>query len=437
MRNRDCDVIVIGAGVSGLAAARDLSVAGKRVIILEARDRLGGRIHTVHDSDWPIPIELGAEFLHGRPPQLWPALERANLTTYQCADDHWHLQRKRLTHLPDFWQRLESLLKRMPEKPKPDLSFAQFLDRVRPRPDAALAKLALAYVEGFNAARADRISVRSLVESERKENEIDAQRIHRFIGGYDQIVRMLVDAMDARYVEMQLRSVVRAVRWKRHEVTVDVASADGDAPRSAIARQAIITLPLGVLQAKPDEPGAVRFEPELADTVSAAKRLAMGPVVKLAIRFSRAFWESERLRDMSFMHCNEIAFPTWWTYLPLRTRVLMGWAGGPPAERLSHQPPRQVYQQGLASLSALLGQRAAKIDAMVESYKVADWQADPFARGAYSYVPAGATDAMQQLAASVKDTLFFAGEATQYESLSATVPGAIQSGERAAREVLS
>src|SRR5947209_2370090 len=109
--NNDCDVIVIGAGVAGLAAARDLAAGGKKVIVLEARDRIGGRIHTLHERDWPMPIELGAEFCHGRPTELWPMLQRSNIVTYQCAEDHWHLENQRLEHIEDFWPRLESLLK--------------------------------------------------------------------------------------------------------------------------------------------------------------------------------------------------------------------------------------------------------------------------------------------------------------------------------------
>src|SRR4051794_23439479 len=103
MDRRDCDVIVIGAGVAGLQAGRDLVGAGKKVMIVEARDRIGGRIHTLHERDWPVPVELGAEFVHGRPPELWPVLERANVVPYECADEHWHFHDRRLERQENFW----------------------------------------------------------------------------------------------------------------------------------------------------------------------------------------------------------------------------------------------------------------------------------------------------------------------------------------------
>src|SRR5438309_5624051 len=83
------DVAIIGAGVAGLAAARRLAAAGLRVRILEARGRIGGRIHTLHDPGWPIPIEIGAEFVHGDPGETWSIIRAAKLAAYAIEENHW------------------------------------------------------------------------------------------------------------------------------------------------------------------------------------------------------------------------------------------------------------------------------------------------------------------------------------------------------------
>src|SRR5438067_13710862 len=104
------DVVIIGAGVAGLAAARRLSSAGRRVILLEARDRIGGRIDTHRAAGWPIPIEMGAEFVHGRPPETWDILRAAGAIAYDVPDTHWHFNHGKLRRLADFWDRLHTVL---------------------------------------------------------------------------------------------------------------------------------------------------------------------------------------------------------------------------------------------------------------------------------------------------------------------------------------
>src|ERR1700752_669696 len=90
------DVIVIGAGAAGLCAARRLSQAGRRVVVVEARDRIGGRIWTVPDPTFPLPVEMGAEFVHGRPRATWALLREAHVTPYDIAEDHWQRRGARL-----------------------------------------------------------------------------------------------------------------------------------------------------------------------------------------------------------------------------------------------------------------------------------------------------------------------------------------------------
>ena len=432
------DVVVIGGGAAGLAAAARLAAKGVRVMVLEARDRLGGRIHTVHDDAWPIPVELGAEFLHGVEPDVWKVLKENGITAYDCHQEHWHLRGKTLRRV-DMWDAAEKVLSKLPKKGG-DRSFQEFVDANRRRlPKDPTLGLAYLYVQGLNAASAQRISVRSLVSGGKYEEKIEADRLFRPIPGFDALVNVLERESRAGNVDIRLSAVVEKVDWERGRVTIH-STAGGFS-----GKRAIITVPVSILQAPGEGRGSIAFEPAIPTKVAAARKLVMGPVVKLALRFDDAFWEHDEiatapgnhaLRNMGFMFGEELAMPVWWTYLPLRTRVLMGWAGGPHAEPLSTKSDEKVLRAGLRSLGRLLGMTEAKLRRRVEDFRVANWQQDPFARGAYSYVAVGGLDAVKELAQPIDDTLFFAGEATQYEGMSATVAGAVQTGWRAADEIL-
>src|SRR5262249_30651182 len=130
-------------------------------------------------------------------------------------------------------------------------------------------------------------------------------------------------------------------------------------------------------------------------------------------------------------------FPTWWTTRPIAAPVLVGWAGGPPAEALTFQSEDSILDAAVASLAHALKIHPSSLEARLRAAFVYDWQADPFSLGAYSYVPTGAVTAPMRLAEPLANTLFFAGEATNADGQNATVHGAIASGYRAAAEVLN
>jgi monoamine oxidase len=206
---------------------------------------------------------------------------------------------------------------------------------------------------------------------------------------------------------------VRAVRWKRGRVTVLTG-------RSAYeAEHAVITLPLGVLRE-----GAVRFDPELPDWKQRAiAALAMGPVVKIALLFERAHWPD----DLVFLHARNAPVPTFWRMLPSPAPALVGWAASRDALRLTR---RNAVAAAIDSLAQALGKRVRPSRALVF-----DWQRDPFALGAYSWVPVGALEAERALARSV-GPLLFAGEAAHFDGACGTVHGAIETGVRAAKELI-
>jgi monoamine oxidase len=258
----------------------------------------------------------------------------------------------------------------------------------------------------------------------------------RPLGGYSSVLAALAGALDRENIRLQLQTVVREIRWKRGSVEIDAIFLDH--PFSVQAACAIVTLPLGVLQAPVEACGAVLFVPDLGAKRTALEGLVSGPVLKLSLRFRSAFWEEldgGRYQGASFFHSATTAFPTFWTSLPLRAPLLTAWIAGPKAASLSVSDMPHIVRQALESLSVIFSGRPQS-DFELEAAYLHNWQTDPFARGAYSYIAVGGGDARRTLAAPLEDTLFFAGEATDTEGEAATVTGALQSGERAAREVI-
>jgi monoamine oxidase len=393
------DVVLLGAGAAGLAAAADLSSAGFTVTILEARDRVGGRVHTLHEPRCPHPIELGAEFIHGRPEEVFQIVRAAGLLACDADGEHWQLKGGRLRPAPQAWGQINGALERVakafPKGGAKDESFAQFVARskgIKP----AERELATLFVEGFNAAPAERVSARWLADAQRAESMGGADEQFRLPGGYDQVIRQLAARCDPGRCFLALRQAARRVEWRDGRVTVRSTGPDqrGRATTTT-ARAVLVTLPLGVLKA-----GAVEFEGPLPGWKRAAiEALGFGSVVKVVVQFSGAFWERGRvpsmgrgqdLSKMAFMHSREESVPTWWTWCPMRAPTLTGWAGGPAAESFAGKTSEAVYAEALASLGRFLGMKPGELDGGVERWWVADWAGDPRARGAYSYVPGGA-----------------------------------------------
>ena len=432
-------ILILGAGAAGLAAARDLSRAGWSVTVLEARDRIGGRIFTLSENDGPAPIELGAEFIHGKSPALWEIAKAAHLKIQEVSDHHWYFDNGKLSRSRDFWRNVQGLMNRM-KSSDADQSFRQFLDSVPDTADSRRAKdMATRHVEGFHAANIERIGIRGLVKANEAADSIDGNRSFRFQNGYGSLVQALRAEAESYGAIFQLNTTVRAIHWQGIQVEVKTSGA-GVYEASAV----LITLPLGILQAR-QEDGGIHFVPELpAAKQWAIEQLAVGNVIRINLMFRERFWEDAKVwdehgagisfRNAGFFHCPEAAIPTWWTQLPLRAPLLVGWAGGPAADRLRSEGA--LVDQAITSLSLILNCSSAEIQNQLEASYVHDWHDDPFSRGAYSYVPVNGLEAQQVLSQPLDGKLFFAGEATCAGHVG-TVHGAIQSGQRAARELLN
>jgi monoamine oxidase len=427
------DVVILGAGVAGLAAARRLTSAGLKVVILEARDRVGGRIHTLREPGWPVPVEAGAEFIHGRPENLWSIVRAAGLTPYEVSDHHWQVQGGQPRPL-DFAPLWEKIFNRLQNLSGDDRSFADFLENECADATPEAKAQATAYVEGFNAAESGLVSARWLLESD-PAGEQDGGSAFRIPNGYDRIVDWLLAGCRPDKTVLQLSSVVTSVRWQPGEIQVEAMSAAAGPLEPIRGGRAVITLPLGVLRAPPDAEGGVRFFPSLTEKWAASEPLKVGSVIKVVLRFRKAFWEAAGLETLAFLHMPEEPFLTWWTTQPMRSSVLTGWSGGRAAQRLAGWGAKAVLTRALESLARAFPRDRGQLAGLLDAWHVFDWQSEPFTRGAYSYIGVGGLDASRRLAEPVEETLFFAGEATN-RCLAGTVAGALDSGYRAADELL-
>jgi len=447
------DIVILGAGVAGLAAARILAQAGRRVAVIEARRRVGGRIFTTRVADVAgrrqMPVELGAEFIHGLPEETWRLLHQAGLEAYEL--DGVHVDRSGGQLQMHDEQReggfavLEGMVRWLAAQPAGcDMSFIDYL-RLIPATAAARAR-AVAYVEGFNAADSALIGIAALAQQQQAEDQIDSDRLFHVRRGYNAVTEFLAQELQSAGGSLMPGSIAQRIDWRRGSVTVSGAFDSGD-PFSVNASRALITLPLGVLQA-----GSLEFAPQPGDILAQAGRLAMGPVRRQTLIFRSRFWSAlrvpqdtlqpgVRLERLSFLFTDGALPATWWTPAPDDAPMITGWIGGPNVAVFERTADAAGYANAgldasLRTLAGALGVSEATVREQLVSWHTHDWQADPYARGAYSYAPAGAIDASARMTHPVERTLYFAGEHTDVSGHWGTVHGALRSGIRAAEQLL-
>jgi monoamine oxidase len=429
----DADVIVIGAGAAGLAAARSLAAHSLRVIVLEARDRLGGRVLSRALMPPGVSAELGAEFIHGRAPETRALLRDADISSADTGDESWTCSKDGdlLRDERDF--AITSRIFEGARELQHDETVDHFLRRFTHDDSMRkAAEMVRVFVEGFDAADPSIASVRSVADEIYSGVDFASARP---LGGYGAMFDRLRDDCAAAGVRMSLSTLLQRISWRRGSVALDARQSTGES-RAFRARAAIVTLPIGVLRHSGDD-GSVIFDPDLpSHKLEALQRLEMGHVVKVVLSFRTAFWEGlrgGRYRDSAFFRCMGELFPIYWTQFPQRNGLIVAWVGGPKAIAMRKSPQAELIEQALDGFGSLFGERELAHREFAAGF-MHDWSRDPFARGAYSYVTVGADGARAAFGAPIDDTLFFAGEATSNDGQGGTVNGALQTGERAARE---
>ena len=436
---QNVDVAIVGAGVAGLAALRSLTDSGYSVCVLEARDRIGGRMYTLHDPRLPHGIELGAEFIHGSAPELVEIVNDAELTPFILEGDRRRPRGQKLVEARDYWGELHKVMRYLPDS-GPDESFAEFLDKAPGGPGAGEARrLAKQFVQGFHAAETQKISAKALADGGAPSEDPVEQRLMRIPTGYDGVPRYFASGLES---QIATETVVESIEWERQRVSISARGPDGRST-TVNARAAIITAPLSVILCPPSEAGAIAFKPVPPVLEKMHGKLTAGTVQRAVFLFRERWW-TEKLRsvakgqsldNLSFVYGDSTDYPVWWTLYPAYLPAMVGWAGGPAALRLVGRPYDEKRDRAISALANNFRVTKRRVESQVVEMWTHDWNLDPFARGAYSYSMVGGANAAAQLARGVKSTLWFAGEAADAEGRNGTVNGAIGSGRAAAKAV--
>jgi monoamine oxidase len=412
------DVLVIGAGMAGVAAARELTRAGLSTCVVEGGERLGGRVVTVRDF-CDVPVEAGAEFVHGVGAETWPDVQAAGLTVRPCPhtrDTMLDVGRGArwlplaLLH-PEVWPAF-TILHRLGRFRPPDLSAGQFIARHGYQGRARI--LAQMVLTAHLPGSVDEVGVQGLVD----DGVLTLERglNHRIVEGYDRLIDHV-----ARGLQVRTGFTVRAVHWAPDAVTV--RAEDG---REVTASAAVCTLPVGVLQS-----GGVEFVPVLpAGKRTALAQMVMGPVLKILLHFEDRFWPA-RLATLA----SGVGPVTLYWAVSYRTpagpALLTAYCTGPRAATLG----TMSEPEAVATVLQDLGRKFPKGTSRLLAHRRIDWTSNPLSRGGYTFLRPGASGARAQLAAADTGALFWAGSETATRGIAATVEGAFTSGVRAASEV--
>jgi monoamine oxidase len=423
------DVIIIGAGAAGLMAAYTLVKAGKTVTILEARNRLGGRIHTINEK-FSSPTELGAEFVHGDLPVTLALLEEAGIGTTDVGFEMWQYHDGKFEQSEAFVDGWDELLEKLNEL-EHDMPLHDFLEQNFSGKEYAKMRIQLEdFVSGYDTADSHDASAFALRNEWNHEDE-DAQ--HRVNGGYQAMIAYLANICHKAGNDIFLNSVVKEVVWDKGSVKVITTS--GEIHKAA---KVIVALPLGVLQALPDADGAIVFTPPIPERAVAISNIGFGSVIKILLEFDEVFWETKvekaDLSGMGFLFTSE-EIPTYWTQSPAHRPLITGWIGGPPAYKIKDRSDEAILNLTLASLSNVFKISPEILKDKLITSNVANWTAEPYTRGSYAYDKVESPEARHILNEPLLQTIYFTGEYLYDGPAIGTVEAALTSGKGAGEKL--
>jgi len=414
----DYDVVIIGAGIAGLAAARDLSNLGYEVLVLESRDRIGGRIFT----DWSLeaPFEWGAGWIHGPNGNPISALAKtAKVKTYATDDDSLLVLDKTGTPVKDaaleaLEERLYKVASAIEGGVETDMALSKAIDHLDPEllKDPLFHWALTAFTEFDTGGAIENLSAKYyMADAEFEGDDVIP------VGGYDKVLKPLLTGFD-----LALNAPVSHVAYEAGD---GASIAAGDQVYEADF--VICTIPLGVLKKH-----ATSFDPPLPKRLlTSIDRIAMGSVTKLALKFDAPFWD---IKTQYFGVLTEKK-GRWPYFVNYRTfsdeNILLALSFGDYAIKADTMTDEEMVADAMDVLRNAFG---AKIPAP-RAFLATHWAQDRHTYGAYSYVSVGAKPSdFDAFSKPIGDVLIFAGEHTNF-AYHATTHGAFLSGKRAAAAV--
>jgi monoamine oxidase len=428
------DILVIGAGAAGLRAAYELSKAGKKVLVLEARTLMGGRVHTFAGFANGTHAELGAEFVHGKLPHTLGLLKEAGITYHQTGGEMWQANNGWLTQEEQFIEHWDTLMQKL-NALEQDMSIGDFLDANFNGPEyTAMRESVIAFAEGYDTADISRASAFAL-RDEWQEEDFEAQ--YRIDKGYSALTEYLATQIEQHGGTIFTSTPVTSIKWQHEQVTATAANGS-----QYTAPKAIIAVPVSILQLDSSDLGFISFTPEIIAQRAAIQKLGMGAVLKILLAFDQPIWLTEQveklagksLKKASFFFSRE-AIPTWWTQYPTDNALLTGWLGGPKAAAMKDKTDEEILHIAIASLAGIFQMKSSYIQEHLIASHIANWTAQPYILGSYGYDTVESKQARELLNESIDDTIYFAGESFHTGSMG-TVEAALASGKETAQKIL-
>jgi monoamine oxidase len=404
-------------------AARELARAGRRVTLLEARERCGGRIYPLPAGEFGYAAEGGAEFVHGEAPVTHGLLRQAGLevspiqgTPRTMANGKFLRRDVQDPHQAELQKALQDLTS--------DLTVAEFLRRRFGGPEyGRLRRSIKRMAEGYDAADPERASTLAL----RDEWMVGGHHTQgRITGGYGALVEFLTAECRHHAVGIRLGAAVSAIEEIDGRALVRCGNGDAHA-----ADAVILTVPLPLLN-------RIVLPPAERERAAAAAQIGFGNVIKILLRFETAWWLDQRgdLTDLTFLS-SDARIPVWWTQHPADLPLLTGWFAGPRTEAMASLGEEELVELGVGSLAEIFSLDPRELHRRLVAARAINWAHDPHACGAYSYATPATRDAQAVLSRFEGRTIFFSGEALYQGRDMGTVEAALASGLETARTLFA